>query len=270
MDREDQVRYLEIVRPFLSSAAVDSIRISTRPDALDEGVLALLKSYGVRTVEVGAQSMIDEVLRLSKRGHRAEDTRSAIDRLRLRGFEVGMHLMIGLPGDTLGLFLRTLDQVIDLRPDFVRVHPTLVLRGAPLEELWREGRYTPLSLDGAVDWLKKGLPKLEAASVRVARVGLQPTEELERDLLAGPYHPSLHQLVESAIFFDLAEHLLRVRPKRSRAIFHCHPKDVSNLRGLRNGNISRLKQQFNLTEILVHERNELPRGLGKKMIEISE
>ena len=258
--REDQILYLKEVQPFLASGLIDSIRISTRPDALSEEILALLKEYGVKTVELGTQSMIDEVLLLAKRGHSAKDTISAASKLRKCGFEVGIHLMIGLPGDTFDRFLQTLDQIIDLKPDFVRIHPTLVLKGAPLETLWRAGKYSPLSLDEAIQWLKRGILKLEAASIPVARVGLQPTQDLERSLLAGPYHPALHQLVDSAIFFDMAKHLLQISPNGSQTLFYCHPKEVSNLRGQRNENMLRLKGQFKLSEILIRERKELPKG----------
>ncbi len=258
--RDDQVRYLKEVQPFLASGLIDSIRISTRPDALDEEILPLLKEYGVKTVEIGVQSMIDEVLFLSKRGHCAEDTVSATSRLRRWGFEVGLQLMIGLPGDTCDLFLQTLDRVVQLKPDFVRIHPTLVLEGAPLEILWREGRYSPLQLDEAVQWLKKGILKLENSFIPVARIGLQPTKELERNFLAGPYHPALHQLIHSAIFFDMATSLLQISQKNGQALFFCHPKEISNLRGQKNENILRLKKHFKLSEILINGRQELPRG----------
>ena len=258
--REDQVSYLKEVRPFLTSGLIDSIRISTRPDALDEETLSLLKEYGVKTVEVGVQSMIDEVLFLAKRGHCAEDAVSATSRLKRQGFEVGLHLMIGLPGDTCDRFLQTLDRAIELEPNFLRIHPTLVLRGAPLEILWRDGRYSPLHLDEAVQWLKKGVLRLENSSIPVARIGLQPTRELERDYLAGPYHPAFRQLVDSAIFFDMAVSLLRVSQKNGQALFFCHPKEVSNLRGQRNENIMRLKEHFKLSEILIDGKQELPRG----------
>jgi hypothetical protein len=168
--------------------------------------------------------------------------------------------MIGLPGDTFDRFLKTLDQTIDLKPDFVRIHPTLVLKGAPLENLWRVGKYSPLPLDEAIQWLKRGLLKLERASIPVARVGLQPTRDLERNLLAGPYHPALHQLIDSALFFEMAKHLLQTSTNGPQALFLCHPKEVSNLRGQRNENILRLKEQFSLMNILIHERKELPRG----------
>ncbi|OGP92246.1 MAG: hypothetical protein A2156_15495 [Deltaproteobacteria bacterium RBG_16_48_10] len=258
--RDDQVRYLKEVQPFLASGLIDSIRISTRPDALDEESLSLLKEYGVRTIEVGVQSMIDEVLSLAHRGHCAEDTASATLRLKQWGFEVGHQLMIGLPGDTRDRFLQTLDRVIELNPDFVRIHPTLVLEGAPLECFWREGRYSPLQLEEAVEWLKQGLLKLENSSIRVARIGLQPTLELERDYLAGPYHPAFRQLVDSAVFFDMAASLLQVSQKKGRALFLCHPKEISSLRGQRNKNILKLVDRFDLREILVQYREDIPRG----------
>jgi histone acetyltransferase (RNA polymerase elongator complex component) len=168
--------------------------------------------------------------------------------------------MIGLPGDTCDLFLHTLDQVIELKPDFVRIHPTLVLEGTPLEILWRGGRYSPLRLDEAVQWLKKGILRLENSSLPVARIGLQPTKELERDFLAGPYHPAFRQLVDSAIFFDMATSLLQASQKNGQALFFCHPKEVSNLRGQKNENILKLKDRFNLKEIFVQQREDVSRG----------
>jgi len=258
--REDQIRYLKEVQSFLSPGLTDSIRISTRPDALDEETLCMLKEYGVKTVEVGVQSMIDEVLSLACRGHYAGDTVSATRRLKQWGFEVGHQLMIGLPGDTCDRFLQTLDRVIELNPDFLRIHPTLVLKGAPLENLWREGRYTPLSIEETIEWLKRGLARLENSSISVARMGLQPTDELERNFLSGPYHPALRQLVDGAIFFDMAMSLLQTSQKSGQALFLCHPKEISNLRGQKNENILKLKKHFNLSDIFIHGRQELPRG----------
>ena len=258
--QEDQIDYLKEVQPFLRSGQIHSIRVSTRPDALDEEILPMLKEYGVKTVEIGAQSMIDEVLLLSMRGHTTEDTISAVSRLRRWSFEVGLHLMIGLPGDTCDRFLQTLNQVVELKPDFLRIHPTLVLKGSPLEILWRTGRYSPLSLEEAVFYLKKGLLKLEGSFIRIARIGLQPTEQLQRHCLAGPYHPALHQLIDSEIVFDLAKQLLQIYSKEPEPLFLCHPKEVSNLRGQRNRNILRLIDQFHLKEILIQNREDIPRG----------
>lgn len=257
---EVQMSYLNEVQPFIATGKINSIRLSTRPDALSEETLAMLREYGVKTVEVGVQSMVDEVLHLSKRGHTAEDSVSAISRLKRRGFEVGVHLMIGLPGDTCDKFLQSLDQIIGLKPDFVRIHPTLVLKGASLEQLWKSGEYCPMMMDEAVECLKKGILKLEKASIPVARVGLQPTKELEEHLLAGPFHPSLHQFVDSAIFYEMAEELLRKYPNGLNPVFVCNPKDLSNLKGQKNGNILRLKNHFNLSDIFIFGREDVPRG----------
>ncbi|MGQ9645968.1 MAG: elongator complex protein 3 [Thermodesulfobacteriota bacterium] len=256
----DQVYYLEAVQPFLHSGRIHSIRISTRPDALDEEALSLLKAYAVKTVEIGAQSMVDEVLLLARRGHGPGETASATRHLRQCGFEVGIHLMMGLPADTGDRFLQTLDQVICLRPDFVRIHPTLVLRGSPLESLWRAGKYSPLTLAATIQWLKGGLLKLEKANIRVARIGLQPTKELERSLLAGPYHSALHQLVDSEIFFEMAKRLLQIESKGPEVLFFCHPREVSSFRGQRNGNILKLQEVFRLKKVSVHQREEVPMG----------
>lgn len=260
ISEEDQIAYLREVQPFLSTGEIDSVRISTRPDALGERALALLKAHGVKTVEIGAQSMIDEVLRLSHRGHSAEEASSAVRRLKSQDFEVGIHLMIGLPGDVIERFLQSLDRVIRLKPDFLRIHPTLVLRDAPLEVLWREGRYSPLSLEEAVQWVKLGLGRLEAASVPVARISLQPTKELDASYLAGPYHPAFHQLVDSEVFFDMAARLLEAHGGAAEPTFLCHPSEVSNVRGQRNRNIQRLRERFGIESILVKERQDIPRG----------
>ncbi len=266
MRREDQILYLKETEPFLLSGEVDSIRVSTRPDALDREILSLLRGYGVKTVEIGAQSLVDEVLIHSGRGHSAEDTFFAVSELKEFGFEVGLHLMIGLPGDDRIRFSQSLERAIELKPDFVRIHPTLVLKGAPLEDLWRSGGYSPLSLSETIDWLKYGILRLESASIPMARIGLQPTRELEEYLLAGPYQPALHQLVRSAIFYDMAKFLLQDFRKGEEVVFFCNPKEVSNLRGQRNENFLKLKREFNLSRISIEEIADCPRGsLGLKI-----
>lgn len=260
MPKEDQISYLEIAKEFILKGEVESVRISTRPDALNKDTFYLLRKYNVKTIEIGAQSMDDEILFLSNRGHKKEDTISSIKRLKAFGFEVGVQLMIGLPGDNLEKFLKTLDLVIDLKPNFLRIHPTLVLKGSPLEELWRTKKYVPLSIEDSIEWLKKGILKLESAAIPIARIGLQPTKELEAHLLAGPYHPSIRQLVESSIFFDMACRLIKKNFSPLKAVFICNPKDVSNLRGQRNENIIKIKEIFSLKEIIIQTQDDMKRG----------
>ncbi len=258
--KEDQSAYLKEGHSFLSSGRIDSIRVSTRPDALDEEVLSLLKKYGVKTVELGAQSMIDEVLLLSRRGHSSKDTVSAVSQLKHWGFEVGIHVMIGLPGDSFDSFFETLDQVIRLNPDFLRIHPTLVLKEAPIEALWTEGKYSPLTLEEAIRWLKRGLLKLEKVPIPVARIGLQLTKDLEHCILAGPCHPALRQLVDSEIYFDMAVRLLDTHQNERDPCFICHPGEISSVRGQKNGNILRLKKRFGIDQIHVQGKEDIPKG----------
>jgi len=258
--KEDQSAYLKEGHSFLSSGWIDSIRVSTRPDALDEEVLSLLKKYGVKTVELGAQSMIDEVLLLSRRGHSSRDTVSAVSQLKHWGFEVGLHVMIGLPGDSFDSFSETLDQVIRLNPDFLRIHPTLVLKEAPIETLWAEGKYSPLTLEEAIRWLKRGLLKLEKVAIPVARIGLQLTKDLEHCILAGPCHPALRQLVDSEIYFDMAVRLLDTHQNEREPCFICHPSEISSVRGQKNENLLRLKKRFGIDQIHVQGREDIPRG----------
>jgi len=259
MDKDEQIKYLQIAKEFILKGEIESIRISTRPDFIDEETISFLRDFHVKTIEIGAQSFDDEVLQLSNRGHTKEDTISSVKILKTLGFEVGIQLMIGLPGDTLKKFLETLDRVIDLKPDFIRIHPTLVLKDSPLENLWKSNQYVPLSLKDAINWLKKGILKLENASIPIARIGLQPTKELEAHLLAGPYHPAIRQLVESSIFFDMAFELLKRNTILSQAIFICHPKEESNLRGQRNENIKKLKTEFSIKELLIQVKEDIER-----------
>ncbi|MBM4314752.1 MAG: radical SAM protein [Deltaproteobacteria bacterium] len=163
MPREEQLHLLGLAASYLREGTVDHIRISTRPDEIDAAGLDMLQAFGVKTVEIGAQSLDDDVLRLSQRGHRAADTLRAMARLKERNFATGIHLMAGLPGDSPELFARTIDRVIALGPDTVRIHPTIVLRDTPLADAYRKGIYRPLTLTEAVTQCKEALKKLTSA-----------------------------------------------------------------------------------------------------------
>ncbi|HLC18423.1 MAG TPA: radical SAM protein [Thermodesulfobacteriota bacterium] len=193
---ELQAAYLECAGEYIEKGLIHSTRLSTRPDSISEEGVELLLSYGVGTVELGAQSMSEEVLRLSGRGHTPADTVRAVEVLKSRGITVGVQFMPGLPGDTFASVLETTREVIRLSPGFVRVYPTLVVRGTPLEKMYREGRYTPWTLEEMAGVCRSVLDMLEEAGVRVARMGLQHTEELGRSVVAGPYHPSFRDLVQ--------------------------------------------------------------------------
>lgn len=196
---EVQKGYLEAAGEFLRSGRLDSLRLSTRPDYIDREIVGFIKSHGVATVELGVQSMVDEVLRLSGRGHTACHTVEAAGLLKEAGVSVGLQFMPGLPGDTRETVIHTVEEIIKLSPQFVRVYPSLVLKGTPLHRMYLAGTYRPWELDEMVSVCAEAKRLLDYAGIPIIRMGLQTTSDLTRSLIAGPFHPSFRQLVEAAV-----------------------------------------------------------------------
>jgi histone acetyltransferase (RNA polymerase elongator complex component) len=243
LPKADQERLLLPLQPLLASGAVSSIRVSTRPDIIDNAGVSLLHSLGVKTVELGVQSMDDEVLDLSERGHSAVDVVHAVQCLKLRGLDVGIQLMPGLPCDTSRKAISSLSRVLELGPGFLRIYPAVVIKGTPLARRYAEGAYRPFSLRAAVTLCKVMLHRALMAEVPVVRMGLQPTVELESEgtIIAGPFHPAFRQLVEAELFFDLLSKLVEERiPDNSEVTVRCAPSRVSDVVGQGRANIRRL------------------------------
>jgi len=258
---DTQRSYLEAVRPFIRSGAIESIRLSTRPDFITHDILAFLKQYSVTTIELGAQSMDDEVLRRARRGHTSSDTRNAFQLIRAESFVAGLQLMPGLPGDTPDTFRETVTQVISLKPDFIRIYPALVIKDTPLTELYRAGRYAPLSLEEAVVQCHTAVKRFEQAGIEVIRVGLQPTEELERPgtIVAGPWHPAFRQLVDSLRFLEAMSALLTRGSASGAVTFFVNPADISSAIGQKHGNIKKIKEQYGMDAKIMSD-TAVPRG----------
>lgn len=195
------VQLLGAVRPYIKKGLFRSIRVSTRPDALDTKKLELIRDFHVTTVELGTQSMDDRVLELARRGHRAMDTTHSVHLLRENGFKVGIQLMPGLPGDTEKTFMRTVDAVTGLSPDMVRIYPTVVIKGTELADWYRRKRYQPMSLEEAISVCKESCIQLEEHGIAVIRMGLMSSPSLleEGQIIAGPWHRSFGFLVRSEI-----------------------------------------------------------------------
>lgn len=174
------------------------IRFSTRPDALPKHVRDLLSRYPIRTVELGAQSLSNEVLQRSRRGYGAGDVVEAVRRVREMGWKLGLQLMSGLPGDSRDRFLDSVRDAVRLAPDFVRIYPTLVLRDTRLAHWQSSGSYAPLSLEEAVEWSAAALELFQAGGIPVIRMGLHPDPELLKPgvILGGPFHPAFGYLVK--------------------------------------------------------------------------
>lgn len=248
-----QEELLQPLQPLLDRGDIGQIRVSTRPDAVNAGIAEFLVQRGVRTVELGVQSMAEDVLALSGRGHTALHVRVACRTLRDAGLTVGVQLMPGLPGDTPAKALASLDEVLALRPDFLRIYPTLVIAGTKLASLYRDGAFEPLSLAEAVGLSKVMLHAALTNSVRVIRIGLQPTAELESagTILGGPYHPAFRQLVESALCYDLIDKLVRRIPSGEPVTVRCHPSRISDVAGQKRGNLRRLARERGVRIIAV-------------------
>jgi histone acetyltransferase (RNA polymerase elongator complex component) len=228
-----QQHYLQVAGRFVDANRVSGIRISTRPDALDEACLERLQNSGVQTVEIGCQSFSDTVLERAGRGHSAETSRTAVRRCRDAGFKVGIQLMPGLPGGNAEEALGSLRQALDLQPAFMRIYPTVVIAGTALAKLWYAGAFRPWSLDETVELCAEMLLLCRRHDVPVIRLGLQQDRALEKNLLAGPFHPAFGQLVRSRIW---RRALVRVGSMGQK--LSVHPDDLSDVIGHRGENRS--------------------------------
>ena len=243
LPREDQLLLLGPLQNLLAAGDVSSIRISTRPDSLDAPAAAFLSESGVRTVELGVQSLDDTVLAQSERGHCAADVEKAVSCLQNEGISVGLQLMPGLPGDTRAISVSSLTRALALRPDFLRIYPTLVVAGTSLARCYAEGSYRPLSLGEAVSLCKILLHRALLAGVPVVRMGLQPTTDLETagTILAGAYHPAFRQMVEADLCFDLLEKLIPLDAESAESFtVNCSPSRIADVVGQKRSNIRRL------------------------------
>lgn len=248
---DQQSHYLELVQPYLVSGEVSGIRLSTRPDYIDADVLKLLKKNKVSTIELGSQSLDDEVLKASYRGHTAEQVEQASKMILDHGFELGLQMMIGLPGDTLEKSIKTAHRIVDLGASNTRIYPTVVIKGTALEQWFTKGKFTPLSLEEAVNWTRQILPIFEEAGLTVLRVGLHPSEGLLNgdELVAGPFHPSFKELVLTEIWGELFKPLLE-KPKGKFIELHVPEKEINYAIGYKGKNKKALLEKFNSVKFI--------------------
>ncbi len=255
-----QLRFLDPAAAALTDGRIISIRLSTRPDAINQETLDLLRRCGVRTVELGAQSMRDEVLLLSGRGHTAQDVRDAAKMVLEAGFQLVLQMMTGLPGDDDAGALYTARELIAMRPNAVRIYPTVVVRGTRLAELWQTGEYREHTVEDAVRVCAMLLPLFEEACIPVIRLGLNPSEELSGGAaLAGAYHPALGDLVRSRVLRNRLEGRLSVLDCADRIVTVTVPPNIlSQTIGQRRCNVIWLRDRFRLRELRV-ESGETPK-----------
>lgn len=262
---EQQKYYLQLVQPYLASGRIQGVRISTRPDCIDVKNLQMLQSYGVKTIELGVQSLHDEVLQLSARRYQAEAVYKSAALIREMGFDLGIQLMVGLPGDNYERDMETVKASIRIKPQMVRIYPTLVISGTKLEQMWMEGKYYPLSLEAAIQICQDMLLAFSAAGIPVIRMGLYPGEELRSAgvVKAGPFHPAFRELVEQAIFREQAAQIIKSyllqNPKQKKLCLFVHDRDQSKMLGKNRVNLHDLCDQFALQEITLKTSPEAKR-----------
>ncbi len=256
----EQTELLEAALPFLKAGRIGEIRISTRPDAIDEARLALLEKYGVKTIELGAQSMDEGVLIAAGRGHTANDTEQAARLIKAKGFQLILQMMTGLPGDDAQKAIKTAKRIIALSPNGVRVYPAVILRETRLMELWQNGVYAEHTVEDAVELGATLLELFEEAGITVIRFGLNPSDELSGgEAAAGAYHPALGELVRSRLYLNKARVLLAAEPHERDLVLGVKHGCVSLMTGQKRQNIEKLCTEFGLSSIKVRE-TELPHG----------
>ncbi len=195
-----QRKFLEWAYAYINTGVVDSIRLSTRPDGIDETIINLYKQYKVESVELGVQSFFDDVLKKNNRGHDAQSCKDAVNLLKAAGIETGIHLMLGLYGSEKEKDRESFDIACELKPDTLRIHPTIILKETVLEKLYLRGDYKPLDLREVVEEMGRMYNKAEEAGIRMNRIGLFIPHELESSIVAGPYNQSIGDMTKIMAF----------------------------------------------------------------------
>ncbi len=252
-----QERYLKFAYRYIEDGRVDGIRLSTRPDYINKQILDRLKKYGVTSIELGVQSLDDEVLKLSNRGHSSADVINAVRLIREYDFSLGLQMMTGLPGDTEEKSLDTARKIIAMKPDFVRIYPTLVIKDTELFNMYSRGEYTPQTLDAAVELTAKLLSIFNDAKIKVIRVALMTTDEISPGgkLVAGPFHSAFRELSESRIYL---EKILEALGNEKKATVRANPKEISKVLGHKRANI--LEFQKRGIDITVKKDGRIKKG----------
>lgn len=237
-----QTALLEAAQPFLGEGKFSGIRISTRPDAIDEPILQRLKHYHVTAIELGAQSMSDRVLRLNQRGHTAEAVRTAGEKIRAFGFSLGLQQMVGLYGSTIEDEYATLEQLLLCQPETLRIYPTVILKGTALAKLYESGTYELLPWEEVLEFCADALCRCHRQGVRVIRLGLHDTPSLRENQIAGYFHPAYRELVEARLYLRALQQAA-AESKPSELLVETAPGTFSKVLGQHGDNRSALLRE---------------------------
>lgn len=238
IDKEYMLELLDATKPYIDK--FKGIRISTRPDCIDEQILQILKSYKVTSIELGAQSMNDDVLKANDRGHTSNEVYKASELIKKHGFSLGLQMMTGLYKSTYELDIDTARQFVSIKPDTVRIYPTITMKNTKLHELYLSNEYTVSNIEDSVSLCAQLLQMFEDNDIKVIRLGLHHSESLIKDMVAGPYHPAFRELCESQIMYNKLLALLDSADKKNTYTVFVSGSCVSKMIGNKKSNIKKL------------------------------
>lgn len=248
LDEKVMISYLEIALNYKKKGIIDRIRLSTRPDYINNSILDILKKYEVDVIELGIQSLDNEILNANERGHSKEDSIMASKLIKDYGFKLGHQIMPGLYKDSFDKDIKTGLESIKMNPDMVRIYPTLVIKDTKLEKLYKECLYKPLSLDEAIEISSRLYMIYSYKKIPVIRIGLQPTENIneKKDVVAGPFHPSIRQLVETNIHKIYLEELTSKYKFKNKIKIHVSNREISIIAGNKKANKNYFYKKYGL------------------------
>ena len=253
IDTNIQEELLSAANEYIADGRVDGIRISTRPDYINQDILDLLKRYNVKTIELGVQSANDFILNKCKRGHSFEDVKNASKLIRKNKFNLGHQMMVGLPDSTQKDEIETARKLIKLHPKMVRIYPVLVIKDTKLAEDYFSGEYKPNTVEQAVETCAILLKMFRNKNIDVIRIGLQNTDEIcnpeneSSQVVAGPYHPAFRQLVESRICYDeFSKKIQKLNNKVKVVRVKVNGSLINNFVGHKRENIRRIKELYDV------------------------
>ncbi len=247
LDVKLQEEFLSTAHSFMPY--IDGIRLSTRPDYINDEILALLKKYDVTTVELGVQSTDNTVLKLNNRGHSFEDVRYAADLIKNSGINLGLQFMLGMYGSNPEKDLKTIEDIVALEPECVRIYPVITLKGTALEKLYNEGEYIPYSINRAAELAKTAIQRCRAKNIEVIRTGLHASDELDEGtaVVAGPYHPAFGEIAEGLVYRDVIEdEVIKKNIRNAELVFTCPKSDVSKAVGHKRMNKEYFLKKYNI------------------------
>ena len=249
IDREYMTQLLSVANEYIDGGRITGVRISTRPDFIDQSVLDILKKYGVTAIELGAQSMDDQVLKANMRGHTSAQVAEASQLIKSYGFELGLQMMTGLYLDTDQKAIETAEKIIALSPDTVRIYPTVVLKDTYLAKLYEDEIYTPQNVDDAANLCTTLVPMFEKAGIKILRLGLHSSPDIKKNMVAGAFHDSFGEIVKSRYMLNK----ILDYPPDDYEIF-VNSKSLSKLKGNQKRNIYFLMEKGYNIKITVNDR----------------